>query len=646
MLPQTLPRPLGIQPNQLPGPPPLIPFPTAPSLPQLPMLQPGAAPAGNVIGRFPDANVSGMDQLAPPAVAPLDSDSTGLSTGGELGMDYGAGQPDTGVPTSPPSAPGAGPNWRQALAMLGVGLMGVGGPHGQNPLLAQVALKHMQQQQSSQGFANAMQAIQAAQESSGGNRVAFGQKLASLLKDTNILNSPEAYKAIYGAYTANNAEVLKNSELTRQSVGVSNFMKALDEHGDFNKVVTDRPELVRDIGGPTELERLRKDAEPQYSDLNGRRLVTYKVGPNKGQAYPIYVSPQDLHFVTGNDGVTLGLDKATGEIRAKVIGGHLVEVTPGKQIKRYEEGQAPAQVTGAPSLPTDATRRGGELLGMTQEDVADPAKGRAAAASGLRAEKFSREDLLTSDSLPGGTGALIPGALTPDTAPKTSAAVLSAEQQRAIDRAKAQSENAAGITANQRITQPTDATGAGSKYEAYYDRTTGQVVPPFNFRPEMAIKEPNRFTGLQADDLKQLKGLNTLNSLADIYEGVSKQLTNKPGANFSQALDLEIKNKLGYGGVGTTISALKATKLTLARIFQGSAQNISDKDTSSIEGLAITPADTQQSVQTKVQLMRTLSKLTKSALTGDDTLAQTALADFIRNLSGSTDIPSTWERRK
>lgn len=622
------------QPAPLPGLPPLI---SLPPLQQrqamlaangLPMLQPGTAPVGDLQGQFPDANVSGPGPMALPTDPGPDEGSSGYRefAGGEIAAPGGGAG-------SPGGLPGAAPGWqdrlRNVLALSGVAMIGLGGPQGQNPLLAQLVLKQAADRQNQEGFRNAIGALQTAQETSGGDRRAYLSNLAGLIRGGGFDRSPTALGLLQKEYSAQNDAAIKSGELGRQATAASQLRVKLRETGDFNRVVSENAELVALAGGPEFTKSLWEEVKPTRTTVNNRIVETPTVGPRAGQAAVIYEGQGQTHTVNG----IVYREQPDGSL--KPLGGNVTSRPGERQIGIDANLQPIGTIASTPEAPTPEAKLGLEFLRLDPA-TATPAQLGVASATGTLAKRLRPETIETMIAN-GDIDSVIPGfsqAMRQTDMPGTMGRALKAEEASKIAVTGATGQAAEALrqrTArdNPAILQPHLA----SPEAEVYDRTSGRFVSKFQAGiVGAAERNPEQYKVVQGDDLRGLRGLRSIDRFIPMFEEVAKGLTTQPGVNVYQALTETAKARFGVDSLGTVTNTLKASQLVLAKAFQGSAQNLSDADRKTVEGLVPTTSDTAQQVLQKVNFLKTYTRLIKSSILDDDDMSSAAVVDFVRNL--------------
>lgn len=204
LIPMTPPAP----PAMLPGPQGLTPLvPQGPMLASaIPMLAPGAAPIGDVVGRFPDAQISAPQPMIPaPTVDAPEEPQSGSRVFASMAPDEGGSALPAALMGAGAAPPGlmdrlASPDGRRnALAMLGLSLMNLGQGGALSPVMAKMVMDQRARQDQAKGLGHVMAALSAASQApTAAQGIAI---LDEAMRNPAFQSSPEAAKLLIQSRT-------------------------------------------------------------------------------------------------------------------------------------------------------------------------------------------------------------------------------------------------------------------------------------------------------------------------------------------------------------------------------------------------------------------------------------------------------------
>jgi hypothetical protein len=162
-------------------------------------------------------------------------------------------------------------------------------------------------------------------------------------------------------------------------------------------------------------------------------------------------------------------------------------------------------------------------------------------------------------------------------------------------------------------------------------------------------KDSKNYRRVSADTFKQWQSIKEMESIFTEFERVAPQLVQQPGLNKLQQLRMWAERQLGIPGAAIQLDALKGATLRVAKAMQGSAQNLSDADRKTVEGMLPTAKDTAASALERLEIAYRILGHMKSSLLG-----QSRAVDKVRDAVGAPSAPSAptgappgiWEEKK
>jgi hypothetical protein len=349
--------------------------------------------------------------------------------------------------------------------------------------------------------------------------------------------------------------------------------------------------------------------------------------------------------------------------------GTVLAVSPEGQVTEY-------QITGAglPGLKDAADR---DLWGyvfdqhrLTREQVIemlrsqDPAirfTAQAAVADAMNAMRRLRETAQAGPETAATATAAVPGARdyptvlsrlagvptaspAPDSAALGSASpagqtsrdvagtVAEAFQRRQVERQRAGAVAAEEVREQFAQRKPIQAWEPGA---LLVNTETGRPEPPpatMGALQDLLARGTYRIVGPGSPAAKALSAAATAEELATFYETIGDRMAQGGLGRVQNWLADKAQRLAGKPGPQWVADAASAFKLVVARTFQQSAQNLSDKDVKAIEKLMIDAGDSQEMVRTKAQLLRTFADIARRAEFLSSSDARASMEAFARSL--------------
>jgi len=205
--------------------------------------------------------------------------------------------------------------------------------------------------------------------------------------------------------------------------------------------------------------------------------------------------------------------------------------------------------------------------------------------------------------------------------------------RKLIQQGKVDVSAAQGDLAEQRRLAREDATPIGLhpgfQNKIVLDRKAVTEVDKMALTTGAIKATPGRYKTLDTqEDVKMWNNMTQIENVAMIYKEIIPDLANAPGGNVLQYLQTKFGNAIGVPTPGGVLDALMPMKLAMGRIFQGAGAQLSDRDVQSVEGLILTPTDSQATAQLKVAVMETFTRAIRAGIAGNKEEAAKAAKEF------------------
>jgi len=205
--------------------------------------------------------------------------------------------------------------------------------------------------------------------------------------------------------------------------------------------------------------------------------------------------------------------------------------------------------------------------------------------------------------------------------------------RREIEAGKVRVSAATGADAEARRAAREDARPVGLipgfANKIVIDRQAVQEVDKMGLTEGELVRAKGRYKTLDTvEDVKMWNNMTQIENIALLYKEVIPDLATAPGGNVAQYLQTKFGNAIGVPTPGGVLEALRPMKLAMGRIFQGAGAQLSDRDVQAVEGLILTPSDSQATAQLKVAVMETFTKAIRAGIAGNKDAATAAAKEF------------------